>query len=96
MTDTLGLPESRDGRRLDEEVLEGVLLEAGRIRRLELFVGSFDEDARTRSVLRPTLLQRQNEEARDESRLILTFITLLSLSEDKLKAPSSPNSDTRW
>lgn len=51
------LPEAGDGRRLDEEVPEAVLSEAGRIRRLQLFVRSFDENAGTRSVLRPALLE---------------------------------------
>lgn len=57
-------PEAGDGGGLDEEVLEGVLLEAGRVCWFQLFVGGLDEDARTRSVLRPTLLRGNEKDSR--------------------------------
>lgn len=54
-------PEAGDGRRLDKEVPEAVLSEARRVHRLQLFVGGFNEDTRSRSFLRPALLQEDQE-----------------------------------
>lgn len=50
-TKTEHTPKVGDGRCFDEEVPEAVLSEAGRVHRLQLFVGGFNEDTRSRSFL---------------------------------------------
>lgn len=54
-------PEAGEGRRLDEEVLELVLPEAGRVGRLQLLVRRLNQDAGTDGILHPALLQEEKE-----------------------------------
>lgn len=61
-------PEAGEGRRLDEEVFELVLPEAGRVGWLQLLVRRLNQDTGTDGILYPALLQEEDDEEEQEER----------------------------